>query len=68
MNGCCTYFLLLVFKIFCFLFFEKNQEQKDAIEKGLVSMEDVEMAASQGTSQNIFAICFFLCMIYLKVY
>ncbi|KAK9994021.1 hypothetical protein SO802_023724 [Lithocarpus litseifolius] len=27
-------------------------EQKDAIEKGLVSMEDVEMAASQGTSQD----------------
>ena len=51
-----------------FFVFEKNQEQKDAIEKGLVSMEDVEMAASQGTSQNIFAICFFLCMIYLKVY
>ena len=51
MNGCCTYFLLLVFKIFCFFFFfEKKQEQKDAIEKGLVSMEDVEMAASQGTS------------------
>ena len=53
---------------FFVFFFEKNQEQKDAIEKGLVSMEDVEMAASQGTSQNIFAICFFLCMIYLKVY
>ena len=33
-----------------FFVFEKNQEQKDAIEKGLVSMEDVEMAASQGTS------------------
>ena len=33
-----------------FSFIEKNQEQKDAIEKGLVSMEDVEMAASQGTS------------------
>ena len=55
-------------RFFVFFFFEKNQEQKDAIEKGLVSMEDVEMAASQGTSQNIFAICFFLCMIYLKFY
>ncbi|XP_050253972.1 uncharacterized protein LOC126700037 [Quercus robur] len=29
-----------------------RREQKDAIEKGLVSMEDVEMAASQGTSQD----------------
>ena len=37
-------------RFFVFFFFEKNQEQKDAIEKGLVSVEDVEMAASQGTS------------------
>ncbi|KAL4595800.1 hypothetical protein ACB092_12G117600 [Castanea dentata] len=29
-----------------------RREQKDAIEKGLVSMEDVEMAAPQGTSQD----------------
>lgn len=28
------------------------QDQKDAMEKGLVSMEDVEMAAAEGTSKE----------------
>ncbi|KAK4835527.1 hypothetical protein QYF36_010938 [Acer negundo] len=29
-----------------------HREQKEAVEKGLVTMEDVEMAASQGASQD----------------
>ncbi|XP_062153705.1 uncharacterized protein LOC133861866 [Alnus glutinosa] len=29
-----------------------RRDQKDAMEKGLVSMEDVEMAAAEGTSQD----------------
>ncbi|KAK3229549.1 hypothetical protein Dsin_001430 [Dipteronia sinensis] len=29
-----------------------HREQKEAVEKGLVTMEDVEMAASQGSSQD----------------
>ena len=30
------------------------QEQKEALEKGIVSMEDVEMAVSQGSSLSFF--------------
>lgn len=34
--------------------FSVTQDQKDAMEKGLVSMEDVEMAAAEGTSKASF--------------
>ncbi len=34
------------------LFKKWRREQKEALEKGIVSMEDVEMAVSQGTSEE----------------
>lgn len=34
------------------LFKRWRREQKEALEKGIVSMEDVEMAVSQGTSEE----------------
>nr|POF19163.1 hypothetical protein CFP56_53468 [Quercus suber] len=38
--------------------------QKDAIKKGLVSMEDVEMATSQGIHERVIGVCMMnLCII-----
>jgi len=39
---------VLIVVLPCFLWFGWLQDQKEAVEKGLVSMEDVEMAAAGG--------------------
>ncbi|KAL1813636.1 hypothetical protein DCAR_0625999 [Daucus carota subsp. sativus] len=35
------------------LFKKWRRDQKDAIAKGLITMEDVEMAVAEGTSENV---------------
>lgn len=58
----CISEFVCVYLTCCLWRLKNKQEQKDAVEKGLITMEDVEMAVADGMS---FAILAFNCCIWV---